>query len=85
MAKDHSLTLTGHHLWHELDPDTGFRMPRPNVLTIRVSDDLVERIDALQPIFEQNANLCSTGRSSRSDIVRRLLLEALAHYEGEAE
>ena len=84
MAKDHSLTLTGPHLWRERDAE-GYRMPRPNVLTIRVSDDLVERIDALQPIFEQNANLCSTGRSSRSDVVRRLLLEALTHYEGEAE
>ena len=53
-----------------------------NIVTLRLNNDLLDRVDALIPIFEESADKCSTGKSSRSEVIRGLLLEALTHYEG---
>ena len=78
MAKDRSMRANSPHLWRD---KTGG--PRQNVITLRLNDDLVDRLDQLRPLFEGNANLSATGKTSRSEIVRRLLLEGLANYEGD--
>ena len=67
------------------DPRFNNRQTSRNIITLRLNNDLLERVDALIPIFEQSANKSGTGNSSRSEVVRGLLLEALSHYEGEAE
>lgn len=54
-----------------------------NIITLRLNNDLLERVDALIPLFEESANKSGTGKSSRSEVIRGLLLEALTHYEGE--
>lgn len=51
------------------------------MLTVRLHTELLERIDALIPIFAASSQLSPSGDVTRADVVRYLLLDGLSAFE----
>lgn len=52
------------------------------LVSMRIHSELLERIDALIPMFASSSSLSPSGRSNRSDVLRALIETGLATYEG---
>lgn len=51
------------------------------LISMRLHQELLERIDALIPMFASSSALSPAGRSNRSDVIRTLIEAGLAEYE----
>lgn len=52
------------------------------LISMRLHQELLDRIDALIPMFASSSALSPAGRSNRSDVLRTLIETGLAQYEG---
>lgn len=55
------------------------------VISLRLHENLLERVDALVPIFRENEKLAPNGNSDRSAVIRTLIELGLQNYEGDGE
>lgn len=55
------------------------------MLSVRLHTELMDRIDALIPIFAASSQLSPSGEATRADVVRSLLLVGLSSFEGDGE
>lgn len=51
------------------------------LISMRLHQELLQRIDALIPMFASSSALSPAGRSNRSDVIRALIETGLAEYE----
>lgn len=53
------------------------------LISMRIHEELLHRIDALIPVFASSSTLAPSGHSNRSDVLRALIETGLASFEGD--
>ena len=64
-------------------PKNSLSQRESTMLTVRLHTELMDRIDALIPVFTASSQLSPSGETTRADVVRSLLLVGLASFEGD--
>ncbi len=67
-----------------LNGDLPMGKKRDGQLVIRVTDDLLQKLDEMVPIVERMPEVANLGRVSRSSVVRMALMEGLRVMEARA-
>lgn len=52
------------------------------LISMRLHQDLLARVDALVPVFAEDSDESPRGNSNRSDVLRVLIQIGLSQYEG---
>lgn len=53
------------------------------LISFRAHKELIERIDALLPVFAESSTLSPSGAPTRAEVLRHLLLIGLSTFEGD--
>lgn len=51
------------------------------LISMRLHQDLLSRVDALVPIFAEDSNASPRGNANRSDVIRALIQIGLSQFE----